>query len=105
MLQLIDLEKHFPVRRGVFRRVVGHVRAVDRINLSVAKKEIVGLVGESGSGKSTLGYTVVGIHNPTGGGMEFRGQDLLALRKANPHAVSKDIQIVFQDPGSSLNGI
>jgi len=103
MLRLSDLEKHFPVRRGPFRRVVGHVRAVDRITLSISKKEIVGLVGESGSGKSTLGYTVVGIHNPTGGRMEFRGQDLLAMRRADPRAVSKEIQIVFQDPGSSLN--
>ena len=103
MLDLIDVKKYFPVRSAVLRRKIADVRAVDGITLHVEKKEIVGLVGESGSGKSTLGYTVIGMHKPTAGGMLFKGRDLVNERSKNPREVSKQMQIVFQDPGSSLN--
>jgi len=103
MLDLADVKKYFPVRGGPLRRKIADVKAIDGVTLHVAQKEIVGLVGESGSGKSTLGYTVMGIHKPTSGELLFRGQDLTKMRSANARAVSKQIQIVFQDPGSSLN--
>jgi len=103
MLDLIDVKKYFPVRSAVLRRKIADVQAVDGITLHVAKKEIVGLVGESGSGKSTLGYTVIGMHKPTAGEMLFKGRDLVKERSKNSREVSKQMQIVFQDPGSSLN--
>ena len=103
MLELTDLCKYFPVQGGILRRKVGEVRAVDGVDLRVAKGEILGLVGESGSGKSTLGYTIVGIYDPTRGSITFKGSDLVARRRHDQRAVSKEVQIVFQDPGSSLN--
>jgi len=91
-----DLKKHFITDRGT-------VKAVDGINFSVPAGEILGLVGESGSGKSTVAYTIMGMYRPTAGQILFRGQDISREARRRPKSLKKEIQIVFQDPGSSLN--
>jgi len=91
-----DLKKHFLTSRGT-------VKAVDGINFSVPEGEMLGLVGESGSGKSTVAYTIMGMYRPTAGQIRFRGQDISREARKRPKALKKEIQIVFQDPGSSLN--
>lgn len=91
-----DLKKHFHTSRGT-------VKAVDGINFSVPEGEMLGLVGESGSGKSTVAYTIMGMYRPTAGEIRFRGQDISKEARKRPKALKKEIQIVFQDPGSSLN--
>jgi len=96
-----DLRKLFPVRRGLFQRVVGHVRAVDGVSFEVQPGEIFGLAGESGSGKSTLARVVVGLDGATSGTLRFRGEDVAALR--GTRSFRKRVQMVFQNPGSSLN--
>jgi len=91
-----DLKKHFLTSRGT-------VKAVDGINFSVPEGEMLGLVGESGSGKSTVAYTIMGMYRPTAGQILFRGQDISREARKRPKALKKEIQIVFQDPGTSLN--
>jgi len=103
LLEARDLVKHFPVRAGIFRRVTGHVRAVDGVSLSVRPGETFGLVGESGCGKSTLGYLIVGLLEPTAGRITFAGSDITAGRRNTVRAVRAGLQIVFQDPYASLN--
>jgi peptide/nickel transport system ATP-binding protein len=98
------LVKHFPINRsGLFKRKWVVVKAVDGIDFTVRQGECLGLVGESGSGKSTTAYTVVGSYPPTSGTLMFKGQDIARPAVARPMHLKKDIQIVFQDPGSSLN--
>jgi len=104
LLTAVDLKKHFTVSRA--RRLRGPavtVKAVDGITFAVREGETLGLVGESGSGKSTVAYTTVGMYRPTSGKLAFRGQDLTGERGSRPAELRKQIQIVFQDPGSSLN--
>lgn len=96
ILIINNLKKHFITSRGT-------VRAVDGISFSVKKGETFGLVGESGSGKSTVAYTVVGIYQPTQGEIIFNGQDISRELSHRSKSLKKEIQIVFQDPGSSLN--
>jgi oligopeptide transport system ATP-binding protein len=103
LLKISGLVKHFPVRRGVFGRVSGAVRAVDGINLTIHTGETLGIVGESGCGKSTLGRLAIRLIEPTSGGIEFEGQDLLALDASALRAQRRSMQIIFQDPFSSLN--
>ncbi len=98
------LVKHFPINRStLLKKKWVVVKAVDGIDFTVKKGECLGLVGESGSGKSTTAYTVVGTYPPTGGKLTFKGQDIARPAIHRPLALKKDIQIVFQDPGSSLN--
>lgn len=98
------LVKHFPVNRStLLKRKWVKVRAVDGIDFTVKKGECFGLVGESGSGKSTTAYTVVGMYSPTGGELLYKGDDIGRPAVDRPMHLKKDIQIVFQDPGSSLN--
>ncbi len=98
------LVKHFPINRSsLFKREWVVVKAVDGIDFAVKKGECFGLVGESGSGKSTTAYTIVGMYGPTGGELKFRGEDIARPAVQRPMHLKKDIQIVFQDPGSSLN--
>jgi peptide/nickel transport system ATP-binding protein len=98
------LVKHFPINQStVLKRKTVVVKAVDGIDFSVRQGECLGLVGESGSGKSTTAYTVVGTYPPTSGTLLFRGQNIAKRAVDRPLSLKKDIQIVFQDPGSSLN--
>ncbi len=103
LLKISGLVKHFPVRRGVFGRVSGAVRAVDGVDLTVQGGETLGIVGESGCGKSTLGRLAIRLIEPTAGSILFEGQDLLALSTPALRARRRAMQIIFQDPFSSLN--
>jgi len=99
-----NLVKHFPINlSGIFKKKWIVVKAVDGINFSVKQGECFGLVGESGSGKSTTAYMMVGSYEPTSGSLVFKGEDIARPAVKRPMHLKKDIQIVFQDPGSSLN--
>jgi peptide/nickel transport system ATP-binding protein len=104
ILTVTDLKKYFVIgHEGVVRREPITVKAVDTISFTMREGETFGLVGESGSGKSTVAYTTIGMYRPTAGQIRFRGRDLFEGRKRRSLALKKEIQIVFQDPGSSLN--
>jgi oligopeptide/dipeptide ABC transporter ATP-binding protein len=104
ILMVKNLKKYFVIdHRGLVNREPITVKAVDGISFSVREGETFGLVGESGSGKSTVAYIAVGMYQPTQGTIYFQGQDLFADDRDRPLALKKEIQIVFQDPGSSLN--
>jgi oligopeptide/dipeptide ABC transporter ATP-binding protein len=103
LLEVNNLVKHFPVRRGVFGRVSGQVHAVDDVSFSIAAGETLGLVGESGCGKSTTGKAVLKLVDPTSGSISWRGQRIDELSAANMRPYRRELQAVFQDPYSSLN--
>ncbi len=103
LLKVKDLKVHFPVKRGAFSRTAGYVYAVDGISLDLAEGETLGLVGESGCGKTTTALAVMRLVEPTSGEVTFQGTDVSRLSGAGLRAFRKDIQIIFQDPYSSLN--
>ena len=103
LLSVRDLVKHFPIRRGVFGKATGKVRAVDGVSFDVAAGETLALVGESGCGKSTTGRAVLRLIEPTSGAVQFDGHDVLALGTSDLRRLRRKMQIVFQDPFSSLN--
>ncbi|MFO7957520.1 MAG: ABC transporter ATP-binding protein [Candidatus Brocadiia bacterium] len=98
-----DLKKHFPIRKGVLRRVKGWVRAVDGISFDIPRGSTFGLVGESGCGKTTAARTIMRLLEPTDGRIFFQGRPLHMLRGRRLRAVRRDMQIIFQDPYGSLN--
>jgi oligopeptide/dipeptide ABC transporter ATP-binding protein len=103
ILEVTDLVKHFPIRGGFLNRVQGHVHAVNGVSLSIKKGELVGVVGESGCGKSTLGKLILRLIEPTSGSIKFDGQEVTTLDHAGMMPLRRRMQIVFQDPYSSLN--
>jgi peptide/nickel transport system ATP-binding protein len=103
LLQVGDLKVHFPIRRGIFRRTVGHVRAVDGVTFAIESGKTLGLVGESGCGKTTVGKGILRLVEPTSGTVLFDGTDLTRLKRGELRPHRKHVQIIFQDPYASLN--
>src|SRR4029434_209284 len=103
LLSISQLTKHFPIRRGVFGREGGAVRAVDGVSLDVARGETLGIVGESGCGKTTLGRCILRLLEPTSGQIHFDGIDVRALDATSMRRLRRRVQIIFQEPFSSLN--
>ena len=103
LVRLEGLEVHFPIRQGVLKRTVGHVRAVDGVDLRIQRGQILALVGESGCGKTTLGRAVLRLVEPTGGRVRFDGRDLTGFGRRDMRPMRRRLQFVFQDPASSLN--
>lgn len=103
LLEVKNLAVHFPIHGGVFRREVGVVKAVDNVNFTIEAGQTYGLVGESGSGKTTTGRAIIGLNSITSGSVIFEGQDLALKGVRKQRNVRKDIQMIFQDPYSSLN--
>ncbi len=103
LLEVQNLVLYFPVRKGLFQRVVGHVRAVDDVSFTIQEGETLGLVGESGCGKTTMGRTILRLIEPTRGRIVFDGQDLTSLRRGQLKKYRRDMQLIFQDPFASLD--
>ena len=103
VVEVKDLKKHFPVKKGLLRRTVGHVYAVDGISFTINEGETLGLVGESGCGKTTAGRAVLRLVEPTSGSVKVQGQEILGLSKSEMRPYRREMQIIFQDPFSSLN--
>jgi oligopeptide transport system ATP-binding protein len=103
LLKVEGLKKHFPIRKGLLGRIVGYVYAVDGISFAIRKGETLGLVGESGCGKSTLGRSILRLYEPTAGRIFFQGTDISKLSSAEMIRFRTKMQMIFQDPYSSLN--
>jgi oligopeptide transport system ATP-binding protein len=104
LLEVKELTKHFPVRSGLLvEHTVGHVKAVDGVSFEIREGETLGLVGESGSGKSTTGYCILQLIKPTSGSVRFMDQELTELGREDIRKIRREMQIVFQDPYSSLD--
>ena len=103
LIAVEDLTKYFPILRGVFRRQVGSVRAVDGLDFAIYPRETLGLVGESGCGKSTVGRVILRLYTPTAGRVRFRGEDITALQGEALRQLRPHMQMIFQDPQDSLN--
>ncbi|MFE7234305.1 ABC transporter ATP-binding protein [Streptomyces sp. NPDC001231] len=103
LLKVTGLQKHFPIRKGLLQRQVGAVRAVDGLDFEVRSGETLGVVGESGCGKSTMGRLITRLLEPTAGSIEFEGTDITHLGVSGMRPLRRDVQMIFQDPYSSLN--
>ena len=103
LIEVEGLVKHFPIKRGIFSRVAGYVHAVDGVSLQVMKGQTLGLVGESGCGKTTAGKTILKLLEPTGGTIRYNGEDITRFKRSQMKGLRREMQIIFQDPFSSLN--
>jgi oligopeptide/dipeptide ABC transporter ATP-binding protein len=103
ILEVEGLKKHFPVRKGLLRRTVGYVYAVDDVSFNIGEGETLGLVGESGCGKTTIGRTILRLIEPTSGTLRLAGRDISKLGRSELRPFRQQMQIIFQDPFSSLN--
>ena len=103
LVSVTDLKVWFPVASGVMQRTVGHVHAVDGVDLEIKAGETVGLVGESGCGKSTLGRTIIRLIEPTAGSITFKGDDITHVRGGRQRALRREMAMIFQDPYASLD--
>ena len=103
ILEVRNLKKYYPIKGGMFGRVVGHVKAVDDVSFSIKRGTTMGLVGESGCGKTTVGKTILRLHEITGGSVKFNGTEISQLDSKQMRAFRTRIQIIFQDPYSSLS--
>lgn len=103
LLEVSNLVKHFPIKRGLFSRVVGKVHAVDGISIQVQEGRTLGIVGESGCGKTTAGKTILKLIEPTSGTIRYDGNDITAFSRVQMKRYRQQMQIIFQDPFSSLN--
>ncbi|MEV6314614.1 dipeptide ABC transporter ATP-binding protein [Streptomyces sp. NPDC051776] len=103
LLKVTGLTKHFPITKGILKRQVGAVKAVDGIDFDVRAGETLGVVGESGCGKSTMGRLITRLLEPSGGKIEFEGEDITHLGTGRMRPLRRDVQMIFQDPYSSLN--
>lgn len=103
ILEVINLKTYFPIKKGILDFKKNYVKAVDNVSLEIKAGETFGIVGESGSGKSTLGKSIMRLVKPTSGTIKVRGKDITSLSKNEMFPIRKDVQIIFQDPYSSLN--
>jgi len=103
LLEIRNIKIHFPIKSGLLQKTTNHVKAVNGVNLTVNKGETIGIVGESGCGKSTLARTIVGLLKPTDGDILFEGESILNYDRKEIHELRRDIQMVYQDPFTSLN--
>src|SRR3954468_15214900 len=103
LLQVRDLRTFFPIRRGVLQRTVGHVKAVDGVSFDLAPGKTLGLVGESGCGKTTVGRTILRLIPATSGTVRYKGDDFFSHHGEDLRKLRRQMQIIFQDPVSSLN--
>ena len=103
LLDVKNLEKYFPIKKGIFSKTIGYVKAVDDVTFSINKGETLGLVGESGCGKTTVGRSILRLIEPTAGSVFFEGKDITKMGGQELKSIRKEMQIIFQDPYSSLN--